>query len=171
MQEITVLHGCLISIPKFSQKCRTAFVKLLHVKFISWVYILRFYAHTCTRCAPVFFILFLVSVGSIEQHSCESQQIVARRRLSKWCRKGVIPTSLFIWSLHEHRQDNPDWVATGKRVFSSLTLKTLRKKNYYDKRMMMKLGFLIVQTIVAKVVSTLVALIKWMKNVITEFFQ
>ena len=127
MQEITILHGCLISILKFSQKCPTAFVKLLHVKFISWVYILRFYAHTCTRCAPVFFILFLVSVGSIEQHSCESQQIIARRRLSKWCRKGV---------------------------------KILRKKNYYDKRMMMKLGFLIVQTIVAKVVSTLVALIK-----------
>ena len=118
MQEITVLHGCLISIPKFSQKCRTAFAKLLHVKFISWVYILRFYAHTCTRCAPVFFILFLVSVGSIEHHSCESQQIIARRRLSKWCWKGVIPTSLLIWSLHEHRQDNPDWVATGKRVFS-----------------------------------------------------
>ena len=36
----------------------------------------------------------------------------------------------------------------------------LRKKNYYDKRMMMKLGFLIVQMIVTKVVSTLAALIK-----------
>ena len=35
----------------------------------------------------------------------------------------------------------------------------------------MKLGFRIVQTIVAKVVSTLVALIKLMKNVITDFFQ
>ena len=87
--------------------------------------ILRAHVYSLRTC--FFFILFLVSVGSIEQHSCESQQIIARRRLSKWCRKGV---------------------------------KILRKKNYYDKRMMMKLGFLIVQTIVAKVVSTLVALIK-----------
>ena len=63
MQEINVLHGCLISTTikentnedfNFFSEI-TAFAKLLHVEFISCVCgIQQFYAHTCTRCGPIF---------------------------------------------------------------------------------------------------------------------
>ena len=36
---------------------------------------------TRTRCGPILFISFLVSVGSTEHHSCESRQIFTRIRL------------------------------------------------------------------------------------------
>ena len=36
---------------------------------------------TSTRGGPIFFISFLVSVGSNEHYSCESRQIITRMRL------------------------------------------------------------------------------------------
>ena len=90
---------------------------LLLINYCMWNFILCVPRAHLYSLRIYFLISFLVSVGSIEHHSCESQQIIERQKFSKWCRRSVIPTSLFIWSLHEHRRNNPDLVATGKRVF------------------------------------------------------
>ena len=43
-----------MKLSNFLRNTGPLFSKLLHVKFISYVWILRFYARTCTRCEPIF---------------------------------------------------------------------------------------------------------------------
>ena len=115
---------------------------------------------TRTRCGPILFISFLVSVGSNEHHSCESRQIITRRRLKM---------EIIVKSIVEIRtRVNSAAKVSYQQVYSSglytsimrtiqteqtpvstcFSLSQPQNNQKKIQRMVIKLGFLMLQTIV-----------------------